>query len=200
MKTCAMVFGIMTLFIFGAVAVVAVGEAVANNHATQTSHAHATATVHGTAHAVVPATALPTSSKPSMTTEQQTYIGQLYENVNTLQSTATQFAQLMQAAVDQPALMRDATWEGQMALILTAWQTMYNEATAVTTAPDGLGVINGKWIETLGHFNLAADHYAHGIDHLSAALIKQGTAELTIANTDLAELTPLIADFANQYN
>ena len=53
------------------------------------------------------------------------------------------------------------------------------------TAPAGLEIINGKWIEMTGHLNLAADHYAHAFDDLDADLMNQGTSELHTATTEL---------------
>lgn len=192
MKTCAVVFGIITLGIVAIVVAIAVPETIANYHATQTSHATATAIAHDVA--PTPGVALPT-----MTADQRAYFGQISERVNTLESSVANFQQLMQDVTDTPALRFDATWKGHLALVLASWQEMYNAAKDVTNAPPGLDIINGKWIETLGHLNLAADHYAHGLDSNNPSLFDTGSNELQTATDDLNELEPMIQYFADQH-
>src|SRR5690348_14334341 len=104
MKTCAVVFGIITLGIVAIVVAIAVPETIANYHATQTSHATATAIAHDVA--PTPGVALPT-----MTADQRAYFGQISERVNTLESSVANFQQLMQDVTDTPALRFDARSE-----------------------------------------------------------------------------------------
>lgn len=196
LKTGGIIFGVVTIAAIVILAVLAVVIPADGSTATATSPA---VTRRARVATQTPTTSpLPTSVKPTMTADQRAFIGNVYANVSFLEESLSQFSQLTQSASENPLLLADATWKGQIAPVLAGWERMYNAAKD-GTAPDDLGIINGKWIETLGHFNLAADHYAHAIDQLSTTLLDSATAEFAQATSSLQQLVPMIDAYYAQH-
>ena len=196
MRTCAIVVGSIVVVSFSLFLAAAVTFGVIENHATPASTAQVRTTP------LAPTTVVTTGAtrKPAMTAEQQTYLARLAKNGSILQQTAAQLASLMQQATANPALIHDPTWAGSVTLILTSWQTIYDEETKNNAPPAGLDAINGQWIDILGRFNRAASDYASGMDQANGSLIARGNTEITGADVFLKQLATLIQDFVNQHN
>lgn len=150
-------------------------------------------------------TPTPTPSKPSLTPAQQHYVAELQSESTALQASLNRFSQLSINAGNDPTLLFDSSWQNNVAKELGLWVGTYN-ADKDRTAPPGLEIINGKWIEMMGHLNLVANDYAKGIDDAingdtndGIALINQATTELTTADQNIAELTPLLNQFISKH-
>lgn len=144
----------------------------------------------------IPPTPIPT--KPTMTVDQQAYVTDLNAKAIILANSTNQVAQLSDQASTDPLLMFDSNWQTKMGTNLGIWQGIY-EVSKDKTAPPGLEIVNGKWIEMLGHYNLAADEFSRGISQFDSSLIDQGVAELNTASGETNELTALLKSFTDQF-
>ena len=140
----------------------------------------------------------PTPSKPSMTADQQAYITDIYAKTLILQAAISQVGQSSNQASTNIAVILDPNWQTDMGTALGTMQGLY-EVSKDKTAPPGLEIVNGKWIEMLGHCNLSADYFLRGISQLDPSLLEQGINELNIATGETKELTTLINNFTDQF-
>jgi len=137
---------------------------------------------------------------PAVTAQQAAFLAQLGQTSTTLQPTISDFGQQMQKASQDTSLLTDQSWQTDVATDLATWQVAYNQAKG-QTAPPGLGIINGKWIEALGHYNLAAEDVANGIDDINngnaagITLLNQATTLLDEGNTSVQQCTQLVDQF-----
>jgi hypothetical protein len=147
-------------------------------------------------------TPVPPASSPApaqMTDAQQAYLDDLFSKWRIIDNSDDSFNQLNSQLRADSSLISNPEWQKQMVSQLAIWQSTY-EAAKNGTAPRGLEIINGKWIDFLGHKNLSADELTRGIKQLDVKLINQGETELDTANDLYWKLDGLLVDFLAQYD
>ncbi|HEX3723823.1 MAG TPA: hypothetical protein VHV31_13590 [Nitrolancea sp.] len=150
----------------------------------------------------VPATQAPASPTPAplvLTDEQKSYLDDLYSKGSILANSDELFSNLIDSISNNPSKMDDPAWQKQVDIQFGIWEAMYESSKSVK-APAGLGIINGKWIEFLGHKNLAADELSRGIRQDNEQLISKGETEMETSYEDAQELNDLLDNFLSQFN
>jgi hypothetical protein len=94
--------------------------------------------------------------------------------------------------------MDDPAWQKQVDIQFGIWEAMYESSKSVK-APAGLEIINGKWIEFLGHKNLAADELSRGIRQDDEKLLTAGETELETSYKDADQLNALLDQFLSPF-
>lgn len=150
-------------------------------------------------------TPTPTPVKPTLTPAQQEYLTVVQGEALILQPSLNRFSQLTIQAGTDPTLLVDPSWQSKVVKELGLWVATYNEDKG-RKAPPGLEIINGKWIEMLGHLNLVANDFSKGVDDINngdvdegIALVNKATTEMKTANQNITELTPLIEHFISKH-
>ncbi|HVX30025.1 MAG TPA: hypothetical protein VHA53_06055, partial [Nitrolancea sp.] len=134
-----------------------------------------------------------------LTAAQQSYLADLYAKWRIIDNSNDSYNQLIDQLQADTSLISNPAWQQQMTSQLAIWQSVY-EAAKNGSAPAGLEIINGKWIEFLGHKNLAADKLSRGIKQLDIGLIDQGQAELDTAADVSWKLDGLLEGFLAQFD
>jgi hypothetical protein len=145
----------------------------------------------------VPSTSVP--ALPAMTKDQQIYLADLYTKRKIMSGSDELFAQLVDRISGDPMQMDDPSWQKQIDTQLGIWQAMYASSKDIT-APAGLETINGKWIEFMGHKNLAADELSRGIHLVDSDLLTKGKAEMETSYQDALDLNALLDEFMSQFD
>lgn len=143
--------------------------------------------------------------KPTLTADQVAYFAHVNQVVNGLQPSFADFSKETERASTDPTVASDPAWQQEVAVDLALWQSTYQSEKG-RTPPAGLGIINGKWIEALGHYNLAAEDFANGVDDVNngnsaqgLVLINQASGLLDQGNQSIDALAGLIDQFTKNH-
>ncbi|HET9016902.1 MAG TPA: hypothetical protein VFN57_14975 [Thermomicrobiaceae bacterium] len=141
-------------------------------------------------------TAVPTP-RPTpvpMTDDQRLYLVSLEQKSVDIYDSVRRFSLLMGELDRAPTLMQDATWRGKVNAELSFWRTTYS-ASKGSTAPQGLGAVNAKWIEAAGHMNQAADDLTQGLSQDDGRLVDSAYLQIDQMATNLDQLGQLVDTF-----
>lgn len=140
----------------------------------------------------------PTPTTPVITASQRQYLSHLQGQTATMLSSSQRLSTLMHQVSSSPYLLYSASWRAAVYAECDIWQQTYEDAKTVVP-PAGVEIIHAKWVEAMGHYNLAAEYLRRGISSQSSSLIDQAVAEIQAGTTSTNAAESLVRDFINQH-